>query len=318
MPSAENYRLATVEVGAPGAGEVQVRNHWMSLDPAMRGRMYDRKSYVPPFELDKAMEGGAVGEVMASNHDGFAVGDAVYSRFGWREVFNAPADAIEKIEPSGLPSRAYLGIAGMPGLTAYVGLIRIAALKPDDVVFVSSAAGAVGSIACQIAKLKGHKVIGSAGGEAKLSFLKNDLGLDEAIDYKNVPSLAKALKSAAPEGIDVYFDNVGGEHLEAAISVANRSARFALCGMISTYNATGPVPGPHNIMLAMPKCLRLEGFIARFHLDLMAEYRAQLAAWHAAGRLKWKETVFDGLESAPDALMALFEGRNLGKMLVKL
>jgi hypothetical protein len=205
----------------------------------------------------------------------------------------------------------------MPGLTAYVGLLRIAALKPGDVVFVSAASGAVGSLVCQIAKLKGHKVIGSAGGPEKMAFLK-ELGVDVAIDYKAEPDLTAALAKAAPEGIDVYFENVGGEHLEAAIACANPFARFALCGMISQYNATEAPTGPRNIIQAVGKSLRLEGFIVSNHADMQPAFVKDLAAWHAAGKLKWKETVFEGIEKAPDAFLGLFRGENFGKMLVKL
>ncbi|MET0338648.1 MAG: NADP-dependent oxidoreductase, partial [Caulobacter sp.] len=183
MPAKENFELATVELPAPAAGEVQVRNHWMSVDPYMRGRMYDRPSYVPPFELGKALQGGALGEVIASNDPSLQVGDTVMSMFGWREAFNAPAGSVQKIDANGLPLQAFLGVAGMPGLTAYAGLLRVAALKDGDVVFVSAAAGAVGSVVCQIAKIKGHTVIGSAGGPEKAAFLK-DIGVDHVIDYK--------------------------------------------------------------------------------------------------------------------------------------
>jgi NADPH-dependent curcumin reductase CurA len=317
MPVAENFELAAVELPAPGPGEVQVRNTWMTVDPYMRGRMNDVKSYTPPFALGEVMQGGAIGEVTASNDPSLKPGDLVQSFFGWREAFNAPAAAVQKLDVHGLPPQAFLGVAGMPGLTAYVGLLRIAALKPGDVVFVSAASGAVGSVVCQIAKLKGHKVIGSAGGPEKMAFLK-ELGVDVAIDYTAEPDLAAALAKAAPEGIDVYFENVGGEHLEAAIACANPFARFALCGMISQYNATTPPVGPRNIILAVGKSLRLEGFIVSNHADMQPAFVKDLAEWHAAGKLKWRETVFEGIEKAPDAFLGLFKGENFGKMLVKL
>jgi hypothetical protein len=317
LPQAGNFEIATVELPPPGPGEVQVRNSWMTVDPYMRGRMNDVKSYSPPFALGEAMQGGALGEVIASNDPSLKVGDLVQSFFGWREAFNAPAAAVQKLDTQGLPVQAFLGVAGMPGLTAYVGLLRIAALKPGDVVFVSAASGAVGSLVCQIAKLKGHKVIGSAGGPEKMAFLK-ELGVDVAIDYKAEPDLTAALAKAAPEGIDVYFENVGGEHLEAAIACANPFARFALCGMISQYNATEAPTGPRNIIQAVGKSLRLEGFIVSNHADMQPAFVKDLAAWHAAGKLKWKETVFEGIEKAPDAFLGLFRGENFGKMLVKL
>jgi NADPH-dependent curcumin reductase CurA len=316
-PTAENFELATVEVAAPGPGEVQVKNLWMTVDPYMRGRMNDRKSYTPPFALGEAMQGGAIGEVVISNDPNFQPGDLVSTMFGWREAFNAPAGALQKLETHGLPPQAFLGVAGMPGLTAYVGLVKVAALKDGDVVFVSAAAGAVGSVVCQIAKLKGHTVIGSAGGPEKIAFLKS-IGVDHAIDYKAEKDLTKALAEAAPSGIDVYFDNVGGDHLNAALAIANPGARFALCGMISQYNATGAPEGPSNLILAVGKRLRLEGFIVSNHFDQFPEYLAQLAPWIASGQFKWSESIEEGIENAPKAFLKLFSGENVGKMLVKL
>jgi NADPH-dependent curcumin reductase CurA len=316
-PTADNFELASVDLPAPGPGEVQVKNLWMTVDPYMRGRMNDARSYVPPFQIGEALQGGAVGEVVASNDPSLKAGDLVSTMFGWREGFNAPAGAVQKLETHGLPPQAFLGAAGMPGLTAYVGLLKIAALKAGDVVFVSAAAGAVGSIVCQIAKLKGHTVIGSAGGADKIAFLK-EIGVDHAIDYKAVPNLTAALLEAAPQGIDVYFENVGGEHLEAALTAARPFARFALCGMISQYNATDAGPGTHGLIQAVGKSLRLEGFIVSNHFDQVPAFTKDLAGWAAEGKIKWKETVEHGLENAPAAFLKLFSGENLGKMLVKL
>jgi NADPH-dependent curcumin reductase CurA len=317
MPTAETFDLHRVELPDPGPGQVQVRNHWMTVDPYMRGRMNEGRSYTPPFEVGKAMLGGAVGEVIASGDPSLKKGDLVRSMYGWREAFNAKASAVEKLDTHGLPPQAFLGAAGMPGLTAYVGLLHIAALKEGDVVFVSAAAGAVGSMVCQIAKIKGHRVIGSAGGAEKVAFLK-DIGVDAAIDYKAVPDLTEALRKAAPEGIDVYFENVGGEHLEAALACARPFGRFALCGMISQYNATEPPPGPRNLMLAVGKRLRLQGFIVTDHADMQPAFVADLARWVAEGKIWWKETTVEGIENAPEAFLSLFRGGNLGKMLVKL
>jgi NADPH-dependent curcumin reductase CurA len=316
-PVAGDFSAAAVDLPEPGPGEVQVRNLWMTVDPAMRGRMSEARSYVPPFELGKAMEGPAVGEVVASNDPGFAPGDLVWSRLGWREAFNAPAAALEKKERT-LPPQAYLGFAGMTGLTAYVGLLHVAALKPGDVVFVSAASGGVGSIVCQIAKLKGHKVIGAAGGAHKTAFLKERLGVDEVIDYKAEPSLTKALARAAPEGIDVYFDNVGGDHLQAALAIANRRARFALCGMISAYNSTEPPAAPRNLTQAVVKELRLEGFIVLNHLHHQPRFLADVTEWHRAGTLSQADTVYEGIDRALDAFSALFTGEGLGKLVVRL
>lgn len=316
-PQPGNFELATVTLPDPAPGQVQVRNHWMTVDPYMRGRMNDVASYVPPFQIGEAMQGGAVGEVIASNDPAFKAGDSVQSFFGWREAFNAPAAAVQKLETHGLPPQAFLGVAGMPGMTAYIGLLKIAALKDGDVVFVSAAAGAVGQVVCQIAKLKGHKVIGSAGGGEKVAYLK-ELGVDEVIDYKAEADLTAALMRAAPEGIDVYFENVGGAHMEAALMAARPFGRFALCGMISQYNATDLGPGVRGLIMAVGKQLRLEGFIVSSHMDMQEPFIRDMSAWIAQGKVKWRETVEEGIERAPDAFLKLFKGENLGKMLVKL
>ena len=317
IPSADNFELGTVSVPDPASGEVQVKNLWMTVDPYMRGRMIDRPSYVPPFKLGEALQGGAIGEVTASNDPRFKLGDLVSTMFGWREVFNAPASTLQKLDTFGLPPQAFLGVAGMPGLTAWVGLLKIAALKPGDVVFVSAAAGAVGSVVCQIAKIKGHTVIGSAGGSAKGAFLKQ-IGVDHVIDYKATDNLTDAVLRVAPNGVDVYFDNVGGEHLEAALTAANRFARFALCGMISQYNLVDQPEGPRNLILAVAKSIRLEGFIVSNHLNLLPEFQKDISGWIREGKLTWKETVEQGIENAPGAFIKLFKGENIGKMLVKL
>jgi NADPH-dependent curcumin reductase CurA len=317
LPTPANFELASVVVPEPAAGEVTVKNLWMTVDPYMRGRMNDAVSYTPPFQLGQAMQGGAVGEVVASKADALKAGDLVSSFFGWREAFNAPAAALEKLETHGLPPQAFLGAAGMPGLTAYVGLLKIAALKDGDVVFVSAAAGAVGQIVCQIAKLKGHTVIGSAGGAEKIAYLK-EIGVDHAIDYKAEKDLTAALMRAAPGGIDVYFDNVGGAHLEAALVAAKPFARFALCGMIAGYNATDLGDGVRGLMLTVGKQLRLEGFIVSSHNDVAPAFRHDFAEWAAQGKIKWRETIEQGIERAPDAFLKLFSGENVGKMLVKL
>jgi len=317
LPTAANFEVASVEVPSPAAGEVQVQNLYMSVDPYMRGRMMDRKSYAAPFNLDEAMHGGAVGRVTVSNDPSLKEGDLVQSMMGWREVFNSPAKMLQKLPDIGLPPQAFLGVAGMPGLTAYVGLLRIAGLKEGDVVFVSAASGAVGQIACQIAKIKGCKVIGSAGGEAKCAFLK-EIGVDEVIDYKAEPSVTKALLRAAPEGIDVYFENVGGEHLDAALLSAKPFARFALCGMISGYNAVEKADPVFNMMLAVGKSLRLEGFIVSNHFDMQPAFQKDMAGWIAEGKIRTRETIDAGIDNAAGAFLKLFSGDNFGKMLVKL
>lgn len=322
VPAAEDFELATVTVAPPGPGEVQVRNLWMAVDPAMRGRMSDAKSYVPPFVLDAAMEGPAVGEVVASNDPAFAPGDLVFSRLGWREYFNAPASALQHRDGTILPPQSHLTFAGTTGLTAYAGLLHVAALQPGDVVFVSAATGGVGSLVCQIAKLKGHKVIAAAGGERKRQFLLNELGVDAAIDYKAEPNLTKALarevKAIGATGVDLYFDNVGGDHLQAALALANDFARFAICGMISQYNVTDAPTVPRNLTLIMVKRIKMGGFIATDHLNLWQHFQGDVIAWHKAGLLKSAESVHDGIDHAMDAFFSLFSGDNLGRTLVKL
>ena len=317
LPTADNFELARVDLPDPSPGQVQVKNTWMTVDPYMRGRMNDVRSYTPPFQLGQALQGGAVGEVTASNDPSLKTGDLVQSFFGWREAFNAPAAAVQKLDTHGLPPQAFLGFAGMPGLTAYVGLLRIAELKAGDVVFVSGAAGAVGSVACQIAKLKGHTVIGSAGGSQKAGFLR-EIGVDHAIDYKAERDLTAALVRAAPEGIDVYFENVGGPHMEAALAAAKNFGRFALCGMISEYNNTDLGQGVRGLVQVVGKSLTLRGFIVSNHTDMQDAFVKDLAGWVAAGKIQSRETVKEGIENAPSAFLGLFKGENLGKMLVRL
>ncbi|WP_374550742.1 NADP-dependent oxidoreductase [Sphingobium yanoikuyae] len=321
-PVAEDFVTVEQAVPPPGPGEVQVRNLWMAVDPAMRGRMSDAKSYVPPFALDAAMEGPAIGEVVISNDPAFVPGNLVFSRLGWREAFNAPGAALQHRDRQTLPPQAYLCFAGMTGLTAYAGLIRIAELQPGDTVFVSAASGAVGSIACQIARNMGCKVIGSAGGPHKTAFLRDVLKVDAAIDYKAEPNLTKALarevKAIGASGIDVYFDNVGGDHLQAALSLANDFARFAICGMISQYNVTDAPTVPRNLTMLMTKRIRMQGYIALDHMDLETEMLERMTAWNQAGQMASAETVYDGIDKALDAFWGLFSGANIGRTMVRL
>ena len=317
MPAADDFELATVTLPEPEPGAVQVRNLWMSVDPYMRGRMREAASYVPPFRLGEAMQGGAVGVVLKSNAASLKEGDTVVSMFGWREAFNAPAGApgMMKIDTAKLAPEMYLGVAGLTGLTAYLGMLDVARVKSGDVVFVSAAAGAVGSVACQIAKIQGATVIGSAGGAEKGEFVRS-LGVDAVIDYKAEKDLTAALERAAPEGISVYFDNVGGAHLEAALAVARPFARCAMCGMIEGYNGGGaPVQGLTNIVR---KRLRLEGFIVSDHFDQMPRFLGEMVPWVASGKVKAAQTVDEGIEQAVGSFLKLFQGGNVGKMLVKL
>lgn len=317
-PTVGDFVIVKRDVPEPGDGEVAVRNQWLSVDPYMRGRMTQRESYIPPFELNQAMEGGAVGEVIASRHPDFAIGDRVMSMNGWRESFVAPAEGVFKLPPLDVPAEAFLGLLGMTGLTAWAGLHKIAALKPGETVLVSAAAGAVGSIACQLAKLHGAKVIASAGSDDKIAWLKSELGVDAAFNYKTARNLSAALAEVAPEGIDVYFENVGGPLLEAAIDAMRPNGRIAACGMISQYNATEPVPGPRNLAQVIGKSLRIEGFLVGKYMHHRPEFIENVGPHIAAGRLRWNQTVEDGIENMPAAFLKLFDGHNKGKMLVRL
>ena len=315
-PTPENFRLVEVELPEPGPGEVLVRNTFLSVDPYMRGRMNDVKSYVPPFSLDAPLDGGAVGEVISSGDDSVSVGDTVLHQAGWREHALLPAGAVRTIDVSRVPASAYLGVLGMPGLTAYVGLTRIAELKEGDAVLISGAAGAVGSVAGQIARLLGaSKVVGSAGSPEKVAWLTDELGFDAAVNYKDGP-VGKLLKEHAP--FDVYFDNVGGDHLEAAMFHLNAFGRVALCGAVASYNDEQPTPGPRNMMMIVSKRLTLRGFIVSDHGDLAGEFYRRAGAWVAEGKLTYRETVVDGLDSTPGAFIDLLRGGNTGKMLVRL
>ncbi|NJP74063.1 NADP-dependent oxidoreductase, partial [Streptomyces sp. C1-2] len=283
-PKPEDFAFVEAEVGRPGEGQVLVRNRYLSVDPYMRGRMSAAKSYVAPFELGKAMQGGAVGEVLASDAEGIAVGDHVLHFFGWREYAVTDAKHVVKVDPEAAPLSAYLGVLGMTGLTAYAGLLRTASFKEGDAVFVSGAAGAVGSQVGQIAKLKGaSRVIGSAGTDEKVKLLTEEYGFDAAFNYKSAPA-AEQLRAAAPDGIDVYFDNVGGDHLEAALGRLNRDGRIAVCGMISVYNNTEPAPGPRNLSRLIQTRGRIEGFLVGDHYDLQPQFVEEVGAWIREGR----------------------------------
>jgi NADPH-dependent curcumin reductase CurA len=317
LPAAENFELAEVALAEPGPGEVLVRNLWMSVDPYMRGRMYDRPSYVPPFQIGEALAGGAIGRVEKSNDPNLTPGDLVESMMGWRDAFVGFGASVQKLPQENVPPQAYLGVLGMPGLTAYSGLARIGEPKTGETVFVSGAAGAVGATVCQIAKLRGCKVVASAGTDAKLAWLKS-VGVDEGVNYKTCGNLLKAVQAAAPNGIDIYFDNVGGDHLEVALEVARPFARFIECGMISAYNDTELKPGPRNIIYVVGKSIKMQGFIVMNYWDMREQFRAEMTQWIKDGAIKWEETVENGIANAPKAFLNLFTGANTGKMLVKL
>ena len=312
-PQESDFELAEVDVPDETAdGELLIRNAFLSVDPYMRGRMNDVRSYVPPFELGEVMTGGAVGEVIASRNDGFAEGDWVTSLLGWRELAVSDGSGLQKIDPSLAPPQAFLGVLGMPGMTAYVGLLDIGQPQAGETVFVSGAAGAVGSTVGQIAKLKGCRVIGSAGSAEKVAWLE-ELGFDEAFDYKRTPPH----EGLAGEKLDVYFDNVGGDHLEAAISALNPFGRIVACGMISRYNDAEPAPGPRNIAMVVGKRLRIEGFIVFDRIDRAPDFIRDMSGWIRDGKLRYEETIVEGIENAAKAFIGLLGGANMGKMLVR-
>jgi len=316
MPVPEDFALKDYELPELSDGMVRVRNRWLSVDPYMRGRMNDVKSYVPPFALDAPMEGGAVGEVIESRDPGFAPGDMVLHMAGWRDEAVAPASALNKLPPiPGVEPQAFLGNLGLTGGTAYFGLLEAASAKEGDIVFVSAAAGAVGSAVVQIAKARGMTVIGSAGGADKCEFVRS-LGADAVIDYK-AGSVLKQLSEAAPKGIDVYFDNVGGDHLDAALALARKDARFAICGMIEGYNEAQPTCLKY-IMRVIAMRIRLQGFIYTDYLPKMGDFYRDMGGWIASGQVRGRDTVVEGLDQTLEAFLGLFSGANTGKMLVRL
>ncbi|MFJ5528789.1 NADP-dependent oxidoreductase [Streptomyces sp. NPDC093261] len=317
-PKPEDFALVEAEVPQPGEGQLLVRNEYVSVDPYMRGRMSAAKSYAAPYELNRPMQGGAVGEVVVSNVEGIEPGDHVLHFLGWREYAVVDAKTAVKVDPEAAPLSTYLGVLGMTGLTAYAGLLRTAAFKEGDSVFVSGAAGAVGSQVGQIAKLKGaSRVIGSAGSDEKVKLLIEEYGFDAAFNYRNGP-VSEQLREAAPDGVDVYFDNVGGDHLEAAIGSLNRGGRIAVCGMISVYNNTEPAPGPGNLARLIQTRGRIEGFLVGDHYDLQPQFVQEVGPWVGSGELKYRETVVEGIENNLEAFFGVLRGDNIGKMIVKL
>ena len=323
-PRESDFKIAEVPIPEPAGGELLVRNTWMSLDPSMRIRMSESPpEYMPRFELGQTLEGWAVGRVVRSRADSFREGDDVLHPLGWREYALLKERGRGRTTPTPIevdattPDRAYLGPLGWVGLTSWAGLLHVAELRAGDVVFVSGAAGAVGSVVVQIAKLRGHIVIGSAGTSAKVRFVCEELGADAAFCYRD-GDIRELLAAAAPDGIDVYFDNVGGDHLEAALDMLRPRGRVALCGAISSYNSDQPVPGPRNLFNAVVKGLTLRGFPARMFADRMEEFRREMRDWLARGRIVYPETIFHGIEQAPRGLIALLAGENVGKVLVEL
>jgi NADPH-dependent curcumin reductase CurA len=315
FPEEELFEVAETAIPDPAEGQVLIRNAFFSVDPYMRPRMNDVRSYVAPFTLGEAMTGGAVGRVVASRDARYAEGDWVLHYLGWREWALTDGAAVRRLDPEAAPVSTALGVLGMPGFTAWYGLFALGRPQEGDTVLVSGAAGAVGSAAGQMAAIAGCRVVGSAGSVEKLAWLR-DLGFDGVFNYQE-QSAREALAELAPEGIDIYFDNVGGDHLEAAIGALRTYGRVVACGSISRYNDAEPSPGPRNMFLVVTKRLRIEGFIIRDHYDRFGEFVAEASAWVRDGRLRYRETVVDGIENAPKAFLGLLRGENIGKMLVK-
>ncbi len=322
LPTESQFERRTVSLPALRDGEALMRTVWMSVDPYMRGRMNpDVKSYIPPFSLDQPLEGGAVSEVMESRRSDLKPGDYVVAfQGGWKQHWISNGDGLTKVDPNLAPLSAYLGVLGMPGLTAWVGINEILKPSAGETVFVSGAAGAVGSLVCQLAKLKGALVVASAGSAEKCRWLQDEAGVDVALNYRDYPSAEKltaALSAAAPNGVDCYFENVGGMHLEAALNCIGFGGRVALCGMIAVYNNEKLEPGPPNLFMMIGRGVIAQGFIVSNYLRLAPSFAAEVAPLLAAGRIKFRESVYDGLDKAPEAFLGLFKGENFGKAVVR-
>jgi NADPH-dependent curcumin reductase CurA len=317
FPKESDFRLVESPVAVPGPGQFLVRTIYLSVDPYMRGRMNDRPSYAPPVGLGEVMTGGIVGQVVQSKHAKFPEGTYVEGRLGWQDFAVSDGAGVRVVDPKIAPLSAYLGVLGMPGLTAYFGLLDIGQPKPGETVLVSGAAGAVGSAAGQIARLQGCRVVGVAGTDEKVRHVTEDLGFDSAFNYRGVENYVAKLQEVCPAGIDVYFDNVGGDLTDAAFQVMNVHARVAVCGQISQYNLDKPEPGPRLLWKLIEKRARVQGFLV---LDYAARYKegaAQLADWLRSGKLQYRETIVRGLENAPRAFLGLLQGQNIGKQIVE-
>ncbi len=311
-----DLKIVESDIPKPGPGQVLVRNLWLSLDPYMRGRMNDVRSYAESVKIGGVMVGGTVGEVVESNNPSFKSGDHVLGYYGWQLYGISDGRELQKVDSKAAPLSAYLGVLGMPGLTAWFGLIDIGAPKAGETVVVSAAAGAVGSVVGQIAKIKGCRAVGIAGGKAKCDHVVKDLGFDACVDYK-AGNLAGDLSAATPKGIDIYFENVGGDVLEAVAMRLNPFARIPLCGLISQYNEVRP-RGLNNLVLLLINRVKLQGFIVSDYMDRAAPALAELSKWVAEGKIKYRETIAEGIENAPRAFIGMLKGANVGKQLVKL
>ena len=316
VPKREDWTYDEEPVREPGDGEVLIKTLYLSLDPAMRGWMNEGKSYIPPVGIGEVMRAGGVGRVIASKNSTFAVGDFVYGTLGIQEYLTANGKGLTKVDPKLAPLPVYLGTLGMPGMTAYFGLLDVGQPKQGETVVVSGAAGAVGTVVGQIAKIKGCRVVGIAGGADKCRYIRDELGFDAAIDYKH-EDVKEALRNHCPKGIDVYFDNVGGDILDAALTRITRGARIVICGAISQYNNTGPVKGPSNYLSLLVNRASMKGMVVFDYADRYAEAGREMAGWMAAGKLKSREDIVKGLETFPETLLKLFKGENTGKLVLQ-
>ncbi|KQQ45706.1 NADP-dependent oxidoreductase [Duganella sp. Leaf126] len=319
-PTPDNFKFETVPVAEPGDGQVLLKILYLSLDPYMRGRMSAAKSYAAPLEVGDVMEGGTVGRVITSRDPAFAEGDIVLSHSGWQSYAIADASTLRKLDPSAAPVSTALGVLGMPGFTAYAGLLTIGQPKEGETVVVAAASGAVGSAVGQIARIKGARAVGIAGGKDKCDFLRNELGFDAVVDHR-APDFADQLQAACPQGIDVYFENVGGHVWEAVFPLLNEFARVPVCGLIAQYNDVAPRPGPDRfpgfMREVLSRSLTIRGFIQREFVAQRPAFYKEMASWIAAGKVRYREDIVDGLDAAPQAFMGLLEGRNFGKLVVR-
>lgn len=320
LPKSSDYEMVEEPIPTPGPGQILIRNHFISLDPAIRGWMDESEdSYLPPIKLGEAVMAVTVGEVVKSESPAFETGDMVMGIHGWEEYSLSQGEGYSSkiAADTGVSPSLFLGVMGSTGLTAYFGLLDVGQPKEGDVVLVSGAAGAVGSIVGQIAKIKGCKAYGIAGSEEKISWITEELGFDGAINYKTCGDLTEAIRDMCPDGVDVYFDNVGGKVLDAALMNLRERARIVMCGAISTYNVEEPVPGPYNLWQLLVKSARIEGFLIRNYADRFPEGAMQMAEWIAAGKIRYREEVISGLENAPEAFLRLFTGEHEGKMVIR-
>ncbi|MEJ8802048.1 NADP-dependent oxidoreductase [Pontibacter sp. H249] len=317
MPNESNFEFTEQEVSSPAEGEVLLKALYISVDPYMRGRMSETKSYVPPYKLHEPISGGVVAEVVESRHSKYKSGDNVLGNLPWATYTLSDGNGLHKINPNLAPLSYHLGILGMPGLTAYCGLLFIGEPKQGETVVVSGAAGAVGMVVGQIAKLKGCRVVGIAGSDEKISYLKEQLGFDEGINYKTTSNMQEALEKACPEGVDIYFDNVGGEISDAVYTLLNNFSRIIICGQIALYNVTSRPTGPRVEPLLLTKKSLMKGFIVSDYAERFEEASKELATWVKAGNLKYEESIAEGFDKLPEAFLGLFKGENIGKQLVK-